>query len=363
MPPLTTPIANPDTSGLISYAGDFKLPLLRKLYHSMNAQEQGIFVQGKVKSKINMHKMLVRKGLKPFTGTFAAKPDISFEPRVLEVEKAQRDLQIFPDKYRRTFAEKMRGDGENANNMTIPFAQFMWETVMQEQANEVVTESVYHGVGAAAFAAHNPASTYAVGALIKYVQDGELRYFRCITAAAAGENPDTNPEKWDWAGARAICKGFKAIFDAEVSAGKLAPVSIGAPDNVNAYDQFTTMYRSQLEVVRTQASKVLLLCSQDSSEALDDSVEKKFVNFKPGETVRVLPKTGGKGIIMPVPWLTGSKRIISTVVDNLVMGTDATSDQNIVKPIEQMYHIDFGLSFMMGFQVQDLDVLKISDQA
>jgi len=363
MPPLASPVSNPETAGLIAYPGDFKLPLLRKLYHSFNAPAQGIYVQGGVKSKINLHKMLVRKGFKPFTGTFAAKPDISFEPRTLSVEKVQRDLQIFPDKYRGTFAEKMRGAGEGANNMTIPFAQFMWEAVMEENANELVTETIYNGVGKTAFVAYNPASTYAVGNLVKYTQDGELRYFRCLATTSAGQNPDTNPEKWDWAGARALCKGFNALFMEEVAGGKLAPVTIGVPDSANAYDQFTDMYRSLPEVVRTNAPSITILCSLNSSEALDDSVESKFVNFKQGESVTVLPKTQGKCKILPVPWLSGSNRLIATVSNNLIMGTDATSDQNIVKPIEQMYHIDFGLAFMIGFQIQDLDVLKISDQA
>jgi hypothetical protein len=44
------------------------------------------------------------------------------------------------------------------------------------------------------------------------------------------------------------------------------------------------------------------------------------------------------------------------------MGTDSTSDMNSMKTIEKMYQLQLGLSFMIGFQIADLEPLVVNDQ-
>ena len=319
-----------------------------------------------LKSKVTLHKLIVKKGAKPYTGVFKSKDgDIKFEPRTLAVEKAQRDLSIEPSKYIGTFMEKNRGRGEGADNMAFPFSQVTWETVMEEVAHEIVTESVYWGEGKAAFAAYNPATAYAAGALMKYTQDGELRYFRALAATTAGQNPDTHAAKWEWAGARAVCKGFKAILDEAETSGELPAsqiVSTGAITSANAYAQYLSVYRKMPEQMK-QKGGVTILSSINSHEALLDDYETKVSkNFETINGITYLAKTDKKCIVKPVDWLSGSGKLIATAPGNFYMGTDQTSDMNTMKIIEQMYHLDAGLTFMIGFQIADLDVIVTNDQ-
>jgi hypothetical protein len=355
-----------DLSLLAAYPGEYRQALIRKLYNALNLQAEGILVIPNLKSDLLLHKLVVGKGLKPYTGQFKSKAgDVSFVPRTLSVKKAQRDLSVEPSKYIGTFMQGQRGAGENANNMTIPFAQYMWESVLEETATELNLETVYHGVGTAGFATYAALTAYSVGALIKYTQDSEVRYFRCITATSAGQNPDTHPAKWEWAGGRAVVKGYGKIIADEITAGNLTAVSTGAITSTDAYDQFTDVYRSHLETVRMgKHGKVITLCGMNAHDALNDDYENKISkNFETVDGVTYLAKTNRNNIIMPVSWLSGSGRLISTVANNLVAGTDQLNDMNVIKVIENMYNLDAGLSFMLGFEIQDLDALRVNDQA
>lgn len=357
---------NPDLSLLAAYPGEYRLELIKKLYNALALESEGISVVPNVKSAMPLHKLVVKKGAKPYTGTFKSKGgDIAFEPRVLSVDKAQRDLSVEPSKYLQTFMEKLRGAGENTNNMTIPFAQHMWEGVLEELATEINLETVFHGVGKAGFAAYGAGTAYAVGDLMKYTQDGELRYFRCIVATTAGQNPDTHPAKWDWAGARAITTGFGKIITDEITATTITPVATGAITSSNAYAKFTQLFRSHLEPVKMgKHGQVTTLCSVTDYESLTDDYEDKIKkNFEEVDGVIYLAKTNRVNRIQPVSWLSGSRRLISTLKGNLLAGTDQLNDMNVIKTIEQMYSIDAAVSFMLGFEIQDLDALRVNDQA
>lgn len=356
---------NPDLVLLAAYPGEYSQALITEMYNALALQAEGITVVPNVKSKLNLHKLIVKKGAKPYTGTFKSKDgDISFEPRVLEVEKAQRDLAIEPSKYLETFMEQKRGAGENSANLNIPFAEYMWNAVLQELSTEVNLETLYQGVGKAGFAAYGAGAGYAVGALIKYTQDSELRYFRCIEATAAGQNPDTNPEKWEWAGARAIAKGFGKIIDEEIVLNTIDPVVTGPVDAGNAYAKFTAMFRAHENVVKKGTyGKVYTYCSMDDYEALTDDLEEKVKkNYEDVDGVTYLLKTNRNNIIQPVSWLNESRRMISTLNGNLLAGTDLLSDMNVITTIPSHYHIDSSISWMFGTQIKDLKALRVSDQ-
>jgi hypothetical protein len=354
-------MANPILTGLSAYAGDYQQALLTQLYNKLEAEASGITVIKNLKSKLTLHRLTVAEGLKPFTGSFVSKDDIAFEPRTLEVAKAQRDLTVNPSKYLATFMEKNRGKGENAGNMKIPFAEVMWPAVIDETSQELVQGTIYHGVGKAAFAAYNSATAYSVGALITYTQNNEVRYFEAIASTSAGQNPDTHAAKWKWAGAKAVAKGFKGILDDEETAGTVVPVSTGAITSTDAYAQFTSVWRKLPETVRQSGGFVY--CSQNSYESLLDDYENKVKkNFEETNGIVYLAKTEKKAILRPVNWLSGSGRIIASQSGNFWMGTDESDDMNLIKTIEQMYTIDAGITFMIGMQIADPFALAMNDQ-
>jgi hypothetical protein len=356
---------DPNLSALAAYPGEYQQELISQLYNSIRFEQEGIKLIPGVKNKLNMHKLLVSDGAKPYTGKFIAKDDIALQPRVLSVEKAQRDLEIEPEKYRATFMANMRGKGENANNQTIPFAPFMWNSVMEGLGTEINLQTVYHGVGKAAFAPYAAGTAYSVGDLITYTQNNELRYFRCVTATSAGQNPDTHPTKWAWAGARALTQGFGKIISDEITANNLAPVATGAVTAANGYDKTMLLWRSLPEAVKLgQAGQGIIYQSMTDYEYTMDQYESSVSkNFETIDGITYLAKTEKRCGLKPVSWLSGSRRMLATVLGNLVAGTDELSDMNSIKTIPAMYTIPAGITFVIGLQIQDLEVLKVTDQA
>jgi len=355
-----------DLTLIKNYAGEYQQSLLKRLYFALDAGATGITTMPGLKNALTLTKILKKKGVKPFTGVEASRVNsISYVPRVLNVSKAQHDDLINPSDYLGTFLQVNRGKGENAANMTIPFQQVVMETVMNEVADEIVRDAIYNGVGASPFSAYNAATVYHAGDLIKYTQDGELRYFICLATTVAGENPDTSSAKWDWAGGRAICVGFGKIIADAITNGDILPsqiASTGAIDSANAYAQYISVWRKLPEVVRTKGGTIL--SSVTSYECLLDDYENKVSkNFEVVDGITYLAKTDRKAKILPVNWLSGKGRVIGTADGNFWMGTDQTSDMNALKVIEKMYQLQIGLTFMLGFQIADLEVLAVNDQA
>lgn len=334
---------------------------MRRYLNSLANENAAVTTLPGLKNKQTLHKIIVNKGAKPYTGTHKAKSDIVFLPRTIEMEDCQRDLNIDPKKYRPTFLAEMRGKGEGANNMTIPFAQYVNETVLLELANEVNNDTLYHGVGKAAFAAYSALTVYVAGNKVTYTQDGELRYFECVSTTVAGQNPDTHPAKWMWVGAKALTKGFGKIIADEIVAGNLTPEVTGATTSSNAYENFTKVWRGMDERIKSQGG--VILSSYTNYEYLMDDYENKIKkNFEEVNGVTYLAKTDRKCIIQPWSPMAGSNRLIGTGFKNLVIGTDDLNDMNTIKTIENMYDLDMGITWVMGLQIRDLEALNINDQ-
>jgi hypothetical protein len=309
---------------------------------------------------MNINKLTTESGLKPFTGDFLPrKKSGSYKERILSVKKVQRDDRIFPSEYLPYFLAQQRGRGENPNNQSIPFEQFFWESIMKKDATDLNTEAVYWGVEASTIAAWSSGSTYAVGAIVKYTQDAEVRYFRCVTATAAAESPDTHPAKWVWAGARVLGKGFNQIIKDGISAGDVSTVVTGAITNTTAYDQFTAVWRKLPEPVRMgKYGQVVIDCGMNSYEALTDDYENKIKkNFEEVDGVTYLAKTNRVCRVAPRSWMIGSGRLIARVPNNFWIGTDQAADMNTIKVIDEMYSFQVGKSFMWGMQISNTEFM------
>jgi hypothetical protein len=355
-------MADPTLSALAAYSGQYEKKLMTRFLNGFDVNNPALELYPTVKNKLNLTQIVVNKGAKPYTGKHVAKDDIVYTPRILTVEDCQRDLTIDPKQYRPTFMAEMRGRGENANNMTIPFAQYVNEAIIKELNAEINNETLYHGVGKAAFTAFNGASTYSPGARITFTQDSELRYFKCVTATLAGESPSTHPAKWVWAGAEALTKGFGGIIADEITGGALNPVVTGTVTSSNAYASFIAMFRALPLAVRNQ--ECVILCSYtDFDLLLDDYEDKVKKNFEESNGITYLAKTDRKCIIAPWSAMSGSRRLIATAKKNFVVGTDEFSDMNTIKTKEEMYHLDMGMTWVMGMQIRDLGAMRVSNQA
>lgn len=353
---------DPDLSLLAAYAGKFENALMHSYYNALSVDHPIVELYPGVKNKVTLTKIVVGKGAKPYTGVHKAKLDLTYKPRVLEVQDCQRDLSIEPKKYRNSFMAEMRGKGENAANKTIPFAQYVNEAILLELAAEINNETLYHGVGVAGFAAYAALTVYNPGDKITYTQDGELRYFECVTLTVAGQNPDTHAAKWMWAGAKALAIGFGKIIADEIVLGTLVPVATGVSDANNAYANFIKVWRGLDEEVRGIGG--VIACSYTDYEYLLDDYENKIKkNFEEVDGIIYLAKTDRKCIIAPWTAMSGSRRLIASARKNFIVGTDELNDINAINVDPQMYHLDMGITWVMGMQIRDLEAMSINDQA
>ncbi len=356
---------NPDITALAAYPGEYQKTLFRKLFMGFKAADDILLITN-VKNSLNMHKLVVKGGPKPFTGEYLSKGgEVAYEPRVLTVEAWQRDINIKPSEYRTTFMAAMRGAGENPGNKTIPFAQFMWETITLSLASQL-NNAVYGGVGKAAYAAYGAGTVYNPGDRIKYTQDTELRYFKCLATTVAGQNPDTTPAKWALDSHNAIFEGFApkiaALAALGSGAGGIDPVTTGVVTSASgSYAQFKKLWRSQSEEIKMRGATVF--CSVTDKEILTDDFEDKVGKFTEIDNgITYLAGTEKKCVIKAVSWLAGYRRLLCTDPNNLVIGTDILSDQNSINTIEKMYSLDAGYSGVLGVQIQDPEALRVSDQ-
>lgn len=356
---------NPDLSALSAYAGKYDKNLFTRLFKELVLTADGVQVLNAIKSTLKLTRINTTKGIKPYTGKFVSMDgQLKYAERTITVNKAQRDIEIEPEKYRTTWMGEQRPGTNDAANKAIPFAQYVWEAIMKQIAEEVVG-MLYWGVGTSAFSAYSGATVYTAGALISFTNtsySNETQYYKCLATTTAGQSPITNPEKWDWAGNLAFNKGFKAIIaDAISTDGFSNVVTTGAITNSTAYAQFTSVWRALPDQYKRDGAN--MYCSQTVYEYLMDDLENTTKYTKENNEVLYLPKTGKKAILKPVDWMYGSGKIIATPMNNLVIGTDSLSDMNTIGSVETVYTTQNGITFLLGTQIRDLDGLAVNDQS
>ncbi|MFD2741955.1 MULTISPECIES: hypothetical protein [Sphingobacterium] len=352
---------NPDLSALAKYVGKYRKQIYTRFINGLTIF-QDVNARYGVKDREQLLKLKINNQPKPFTGVFSPRGnDIVFSDQELTVEKWQRDFQIQPDRYRDTYLSSLRGRGEGANNMTIPFAQFTFEQVNKQLAADINDVTVWWGEGKTAFSAYSSSATYAVDDLIHYVVNGETRFYEVTASTSAGETPLTAPQKFKAADAKAITEGLGTkIRKARANMLIKNVISTGAITRDNAYEQFKAVWRGAPEWLRTQGG--ILYCSFSNFEKLLDSFENISKYTEKDGTMKYLPLTDKKCELRPVTWKTGSDSLEVVSKDNLIAATDEESDYSDIRVIPQMYHLDYGITGVLGFGVQDYDAMAINDQ-
>lgn len=354
-----------DVSSLAAYPGEYEDQLFSTLINSLDVAKD-ITVIPNVKNKLNLTKLKVKKGARPYSGTHEpGVGDLNYTPRVLNVEVGKRDLLIDPEDYRATFMAQKVGPGSGASKKDIPFAEYVWNEVMKSLAAEINDEVAYHGLkrSALTITAYSGAATYAVGDYISY-GTSPVKWYRCVSATTAGQSPDTHAAKWLDVTARIITEGFGSIIASEITATNLTATATGAiTDGATAKAAFKKLFRAHSDAYK--AAGLITYCSYTDYEFLLDGLTEttKYTRDDASEGKLYLPETGKKNLIQPVTWLNGSRRLICTPAENLLMGTDLLSDLNDINVVPDVYTLKVGIKFVMGFQIRDLEAIKIGDQA
>lgn len=354
-----------DVSALAAFPGKYERQLFSTMINSMDIAKDITLIPN-VKKKLNLTKLKVKKGARPYSGTHEPDTgDLIYTPRVLEVKVGKRDLLIDPEDYRSTWMADEVGAGSGASKKNIPFEQYVWAQVMKALGAEINDETAYFGVDLSAITVNvfNAGATYTTGQYISF--GNPTRWYRALANTAAGESPTTTPAKWKDVTAIVIAKGLGTIIAEELTAANLTAIATGAiTDGATAKAAFKKIFRAHTDAYKGMG--LVTFCSWTDYEYLLDGLSEntKYTNPDGSPVGQLyLPETGKKNLVKPVTWMNGSRRLICTPAENLIMGTDLLSDLNDIKVVEDVYTLKTGIKFVLGWQIRDLEALKVGDQA
>jgi hypothetical protein len=160
-------------------------------------------------------------------------------------------------------------------------------------------------------------------------------------------------------GAADICDGWLTIIAAMITAGTLTPINTGVITSSNAV--------SKIDLIKTsipvwmQKYGFFVYCSY--SNFYNYAENYRTINgfkFEPRITGDY-PIDNSLGILRPVAWLGTSGRLITTIKNNLVFGTDINRVQVAATPYRNILKVR--QLFPAGCAIQDPEAMYVNDQA
>lgn len=365
-----------DVSAITAFADEHKRTIISTLVNGMDIAKD-ITVIPNVKNKIQLTKLRVGDGARPYSATHEPRSgSLVFSDRELATQTGKRDLLIdHRDFKNRHLAWRSRpGNGANKNFNDMDFAPYTWDQIIKGLQRELNDETAYFGFDRTGIIAYNTASTYVNGNRVTFAVNGVTEWFEANQNVAINETPLTHPAKWRNVTARAIAPGLRTYVDALIAGGFAVTTTGAVTDATTAVNAFKTIFRSMPVPYKNWG--VIVNASVTDCEFLLDALAARtqFVSEDTKSMISMgmipIPETNGKGWAKPATWLGTSRRLIAQPMEmgqnygsNLVMGTDLLSDVNDIKIVPGVYNLQCGISFEIGFQIQDPDALRLGNQA
>lgn len=304
-------MASPDTTALNAYAGKYEQKLFATVRNSMDILKDITVIPG-IKNSFNLTKLSVGNGVRAYRETFDAQDsDLTYSGRQLTVELLKRDMLINPVKYRSTWMSEVMSEGINPTE--IPFAAFISEQVAGKIGQEV-NDSAY----------------------LAKKEDG----------SAVSKSFD----------------GLGTIIAKEITAKNITPVATGAITASNAVEKFSTMMKAMPTAYRLAGFNVY--CAVDMFDKYSENYYDKFKKYTESsdEGHYYIDNTAKKVCLLPCSWLGTSQRIIATPKENLLAGVDGLGDMDKILTDTELEILKWRWLFALGFQIRDLDAIRVNDQ-
>lgn len=365
-----------DVSGISAYADEHKRGLIATLVNGLDIAND-IMVIPNVKNKIQLTKLAVGNGFRPYSSTHEPSTgNLVFSDRQLETLTGKIDLLIDAKEFKSKHLAWRTSPGNRASKTfnDMDFAPFVWDQVIKGLQREMNDETAYYGFDKSSATAYSEVATYAANAYITYTVNGITEYFQNISGSTttAGQDPIDTPAKWRNVTARAVVPGIKSHIDTAISGGFSATTTGAISSGATAVAAFKELFRDM--PVPYKNAGVIIHASYTDCEWLEDgqSTQYQYTLADPMRQMGLIPilGTNGKGFAKPASWLGTSRRLIAepmmpgtAIGMNLVMGTDLLSDANDINTIPDVHTLKCGITVDLGFQIQDLSALRLGDQA
>ncbi len=366
-----------DVSAITAFADEHKRPLISTLVNGLDIAKD-ILVIPNVKNKIQLTKLAVGSGFRPYSSTTEFKGgQLVYSDRQLETKTGKRELQIDVRDFKNKHLAWRTSPGNRASKtfQDMEFAPFVWTKIIEGLQREMNDETAYFGFDSTATPIYSEGATYAALSYVKYTVDGVVEYFQNTSGSTttAGQDPLDTPAKWTNVTARAVVPGLKSYIDAAITGGFAVTTTGVVNSGSTAIAAFKELYRDMPPAYKRAG--IIIHCSFTDSEFLLDGMEDLYKYTTPDVSAAIamglipIPGTNGKGWAKPATWLGTSRRLICEPMQpgtamgyNLVMGTDLLSDANDIVHKQNLWTTESGILVDIGFQIQDLSALRLGDQ-
>lgn len=297
-------MANPDLSALTTSFVELGGPIFGKAVLSWDLRKQGIQVRTNVNKPQAMTKLSAVGGPRPYAAADATSGNgVAFTDRVLTAYQSKWDYDFDPEEARNTYL---------ADSPEATFAEYANQQVAKEYLDQIIRNTLWLGV-------RNGAGT-------------------------------TEAD---------ICDGWGTIIAALITATTITPIATGAMTNSNAVELFEQMVTEAPLVLREKDG--IIYCSYASFDKYVKNY-RDINGFGLNQSATGDYKLDNRNVIIrPVSFLGTSGRLVYTVANNLVFGTD--TEQIAVAASMRRNIIEVRNLMPAGCQIQDLDVLAVNDQA
>lgn len=316
-----------------------------------------------VRQPLDLNKMTVDSGARPLNIDIeTAKGGRKWTKRTLTPKSGMKIIKMVPEELRDTFMDEML----DPNAKEVPFGQWVWAQEFSKLASEINDNfyfSKYHGGSLEDF---SEATVYSPGDLVYF---NEIIYKMIDVAdTTAGQSPTTHPAKWEDVDNKVICEGPDALIKTAIATEGLLTMTTGTFDDTDGYDYAHEIWGNIPEAHKNKG--MVTYCSFDAAQDIATQQNLKFgsgvsiagVDVEEGKPF-FLRNSNKRNLIMPVTWMGGSRRLITTMKGNLVLGLNQVSDSNKVgKLVETLHGYRAIVKWMIGCQFRDLEVLYVNDQ-
>lgn len=160
-------------------------------------------------------------------------------------------------------------------------------------------------------------------------------------------------------GAADLCNGWGKIIADEITATNITPVVTGAVTASNAVTQVELV--ADALPIWMKEEGYIVYCSHNIFEKYCKHYRTlNGFKFDPGVTGDY--KLDNKnGVLRPVAFMGASQRIVATVANNLVFGTNV--EQVAQHPTRHLNILKIRHMMPVGCEIQDLDAIAVNDQA
>ncbi len=362
-----------DISAITGYAGQYTPSILKALTDPLSVLED-MYVIRNLTAPRKLWRFVANKGLRPIDTSVenTTKQQGVFKVRTITPKVAMKLIKVIPEELRPTFLSEQLDP--NAKEYPMGFAQYFWDE-QTKSVNDEIEHNVFDTVDPDTVLDFNAGSVYNPGDRVKFTlnsNDG-VEYFKCVTTTTAAQSPTTHPAKWLECNAECIFEGIGTLIKKERTAGNLAGtvINTGALTDANIIGKIDgDMWAAIPEKVKRAKGGVTFRVSfnvynkrvKGLRKIKDDGTYYTEAEIKELKTQII--DSDGKGIVKPCVWMNDSQLVIATIDNNLTMGINQAGDKDTFSAFVPLLHgYKTLLKLILSFQVQDLSVLYVNDQA